>query len=542
MELLVSTVLALVVMFGVVSAFALIGQGVSDSRSTLEMSAQLREVAAVLKNDVGSVTAVMRPPRSPETGEGYFEYTEGPIGPVLRPDVVAQNNDTGKPDTTAGDIDDILMFTVRSRTEPFVGRFNGASVESSDAEIAWFVRGRTLYRRVLLVAPALPVAAQPPAGFYAANDISVRIDKDTGVFAANTLADLTKPENRFAHRPQHLVTLNTYASCFPFHPHFYVDYTGAKFTNPKYVNDYTDASLPLRASGSWGPGSRPPYVGLMLPTLRECSWPASVAGADLPPLNLAPGGTFDAWQNPHPWQGVEAVSGNLSDRLGPRVAEDVVLNNLIGFDVKAWDPGAPVLLSAGQVLLPGDPGYINAMINYVNLGPKQSLTVDPHPISYGAYVDLNYLCLLGPDLGSSIPIAGQMPYYVDNLRPPGVPLPQFGWAGDRRSLTRGTAPFTNPTANPPVLRLAVYDTWSTHYEKDGKKQNIDHYSDGNWPADAGTNGFDDNGDGVVDDPDERDAPPPYAVPLRGIQVKIRVFEPDSRQIREVTIVQEFVTK
>ena len=35
-------------------------------------------------------------------------------------------------------------------------------------------------------------------------------------------------------------------------------------------------------------------------------------------------------------------------------------------------------------------------------------------------------------------------------------------------------------------------------------------------------------------------PPPYAVPLRGIQVKIRAFEPDSKQIREVTVVQDFL--
>ena len=35
-------------------------------------------------------------------------------------------------------------------------------------------------------------------------------------------------------------------------------------------------------------------------------------------------------------------------------------------------------------------------------------------------------------------------------------------------------------------------------------------------------------------------PPPYPYPLRGIQVKIRAFEPDSKQIREVTVVQDFL--
>ena len=36
--------------------------------------------------------------------------------------------------------------------------------------------------------------------------------------------------------------------------------------------------------------------------------------------------------------------------------------------------------------------------------------------------------------------------------------------------------------------------------------------------------------------------PPYPSALRGIQIKIRVFEPDSRQIREVTVIQDFLPR
>ncbi len=50
-----------------------------------------------------------------------------------------------------------------------------------------------------------------------------------------------------------------------------------------------------------------------------------------------------------------------------------------------------------------------------------------------------------------------------------------------------------------------------------------------------------NGPGI-DDASEREAPPPYDAELQAIQVKIRVFEPDSRQIREVTVVQELVSQ
>ncbi len=46
----------------------------------------------------------------------------------------------------------------------------------------------------------------------------------------------------------------------------------------------------------------------------------------------------------------------------------------------------------------------------------------------------------------------------------------------------------------------------------------------------------------VDDVSERETQPPYSVPLQGIQVRIRVFEPGSRQVREVTLIQKFRTK
>ena len=78
-------------------------------------------------------------------------------------DVTASN----PPDTTVGDFDDILMFTTRSTGRPFVGKCAAARqpIQSDVAEVAWFVRGRTLYRRVLLVAPAHDRGAwrQPPA-------------------------------------------------------------------------------------------------------------------------------------------------------------------------------------------------------------------------------------------------------------------------------------------------------------------------------------------------------------------------------------------
>ena len=94
----------------------------------------------------------------------------------------------------------------------------------------------------------------------------------------------------------------------------------------------------------------------------------------------------------------------------------------------------------------------------------------------------------------------------------------------------------NPNANSGWVsgNPLFYDTWSLHYENDGIKQNTAH------AADTGTNGLDDNGDGVVDDIGEYDTLPPYSAPLRGIRVVVRAYEPSSQQVREVTIVQDFM--
>jgi hypothetical protein len=253
------------------------------------------------------------------------------------------------------------------------------------------------------------------------------------------LGDLTKHECRYAH---------PLTNGLPCHPHFSVDWNN----NPPTISPTQWATVGVDSSSGTVIS-----LGLGLPTLRECSSSFWAAG-DLPlGFVLTPATTIDFWSNPHPWPAaeVEPLTGTLTAYLDPsntRVAEDVILTNVIGFDVKACDPVA------------------------------------------GGYVDLGY----DPSNASVSPFAGP---------------------GDPRSGM-----------------IRVYDTWSFHYEHDGIDQ------DGDVLIDEGTNGFDDDGNGIVDDPGEMETSPPYAVPLRAIQIKIRVYEPDSRQIREVTVVQEFLPK
>jgi|688.fasta_scaffold26947_8 hypothetical protein len=145
-----------------------------------------------------------------------------------------------------------------------------------------------------------------------------------------------------------------------------------------------------------------------------------------------------------------------------RDGEDVMLTNVISFDVRVFDPQARAQVVSTIVRYPGDPTYV------AGTGPA------------GAYVDLG---------------AGQ--------------------AAGLLSLA--------PDAKSGLTGIVAYDTWSLAYEFNG----------------AGTNGQDDNGDGLPDDSAELVKPPPYAVPLRGIEVRIRCYEPSSGQVRQMTVRHTF---
>ena len=86
----------------------------------------------------------------------------------------------------------------------------------------------------------------------------------------------------------------------------------------------------------------------------------------------------------------------------------------------------------------------------------------------------------------------------------------------------------------------TYDTWSTHYEFNGV--NEDSGDLGDLGTDTGSDGQDNDGDGLVDELDEYDTLPPYSVPLRGLEVRIRVYEPSSRQVRQFSVRHSFVPR
>ena len=462
-EILVALTLTLILMTTVVTVFGRVGTSMRNARRALEQNDRLRTAAQQLNMDLNGITARLdgRAGR-PEEGLGYFELIEG----SYLFNLAAANatpyygvNGTAA-DYTVGERGDILMFTSRNAARPFVGRFGYASgspqtIQSDVAEVAWFLRGNRLHRRVLLIVPGAAAAVAGYSNgksFYNDYDLSVHAAAN-GQIVPNSLADLVKRENRFAH-------------------------------------DATKFPYDVRGWGKYG-----------LPTLAECSSPTWIStnwtiGAPPPAPGAMTGGTADLWDLSPTGSMNTTFSDqalNATNKDGLRVADDVILTNVIGFDVKVWEPAAN-----------GGAG------GYVDLGSNET------GASGGAV---------------SIAPGAKTPFQS----PLGPSMYRFANAGIQESgLARGAA-LTNGIAT-----QAVYDSGCFSYANEL----------GNGQA---TNGLDDNGSGTVDELGEYilssgslagKAPgvSPYPVPLRGIQVTIRCFEPDSKQIREITIEHDFLPK
>jgi prepilin-type N-terminal cleavage/methylation domain-containing protein len=432
-EMLVSLAISLIMMAAAATLFGVVSSSVSKSRAIIETSDRLRAAREVIQRDLDGMTATLAPPLSPENGQGYFEIIEGPAQD--RQPLV----ETGAKQELFGDIDDVLMFTVRGR-DPFLGKYTPPGggpqriIESPVAEVVYFLvqngpqidtrivdpannlvgRLCTLYRRVLLVSPSIGSTTTIPADFYSKNDLSVNYSSPSGTptLTANTLGDLTKRENRFAHYGD-----------FP----FLVDRTSVA----KYP--FSVVSAPAVPAGFTRP---------------------SAASAFLQP--------FD----------------------GTRLGDDVLLTNVIAFDVRVWDSQAQIRVSGDQAVTPSDQGW--HLAGAVDVG-------------VGAYVDLGHDPASLSDLG--------------RLNPHQKPRAGFPLFPNTPSSDR------------------IYDTWSLHYENDGIDQDQDGITDG------GSDGLDNiPQNGLVDEHGERDTNPPYDIPLRGLQITLRVYEPSSQQIREVVVI------
>jgi type II secretory pathway pseudopilin PulG len=421
-EMLVAMTCTILLMFAITQTFQNIGEISARGRAAIELTTQLRGVQHRLRKDLEGLTVTVRPWPLAGAGEGYLEIYEGPLHDAVYAGTPGQD--------VVGDFDDILAMTIRSSGEPFVGRFNGALIQSQIAEVIWFTSfvdrdgdGQytpgepiNIHRRVLLVRPDLNnvstneltgFAAGTLAAFLQENDLSVSVRPNHNNLVANSLSDLTQRENRFAH-------VGNFPTTYP--------------------------------------------INFIL---------ANSGGVALLP--------------------------NAYLLSGVRTGEDVMLSNVLAFDLRVYDRTAITRFDAdgNEVLSPGDPGYNNPPIV---------------PAGLGTYVDLRY----------------------SRYSPNAVPSEFSGGPVGRSRLATATSDI-----------WSSFDTWSFFYEHVGSNDGR-AYPWSTAEHGRATNGIDDDGINGVDDVGERLTAPPYPVPLRGMQVRIRVLEPQTRQVRQATVVQDFI--
>jgi len=454
-EMLVATTVTLILMAAIGQVFSTFGRSVSGSRTALDMNSRLRTAAWRLRQDLSGATAPTLPPLDPVEGAGYFEAIEGPLH-----DADAANGSSA----LAADIDDVLLFTTRTQGPPFRGAFAGSSIESNVAEVAWLARPTvpattpatyTLYRKQMLVVGY--VGAGPFSAAGAGNQVAYSSLASSWRTIYDTY-DLSVSRRRNLGPP--VVDMIV--------PNALADLTKREY---RFMHNYQGdtTGLPVVSGGQF------PY--------------AFASGNHMAPSTSLTQETLPS-----------ALEGLVFDAMSTRFGEDVVLTNVIAFDVRVFDPAAPLAISGSEVVAPLD------------TNPASAFPPGPY-LANGAYVDL----------GNGVTVPG----------PSGV-APFFSGTGSPLSRLSGSP--TTP---------CVYDTWSTHYEADGVDQ------DAVGGTDQGANGADDQvparlgvslvpADGVIDDVDEWETKPPYPYPLRGIEVRIRCFEPSSRQVRQVTVRHTFV--
>jgi len=446
-EILIAVTVTLVLMAALVNAFAAINDEISSSRAVLELAGQLRGSSETIREDLRGVTVPVGPWVDPSEGLGYFEYAEFATAGTAFLAGVSYDTTAARADNLIGDLDDVVMFTCRSNGKPFRGRLRvpGGTrmIESPLAEIAIWTR---------------------------LNDV------DGDGILNRTIGEYVVVYRRvLLIRPD----LNDAA-------------TGRIAPTNDLTTWYQNNDVSVHVSAN----------GLVANSLGELSKRehrfAHFIGA-------APGtvpADIDPNAFPYPisrsWLNSLILTGNFR-------GEDVLLSDAIAFDIKAFDPSAPVYNAShltGNVALPitqGDPLFERLVVADFNDDAAYQFQAGAPALNFdsrGAYVDLGYLFALSESIGTPAFRA-----FADGLS---------DFSGAPTVKSQMGSPAIYPLAARPEHPLLVYDTWPLHYESDGLNQDGafiafgTNYNDNDGSGapttalvDEGTNGIDDPNDSLA---------------------------------------------
>lgn len=360
------------------------------------------------------------------------------------------------------------------------------------------------------------------AGVHQQCDLSMRRILDssgnpTSFVAANSLADLSKPHNRFAHVRVPNSVMGGGSGSLPTSMPLLALGNAASILSTNTV-DGTRIAPP--ATPSVGPVVTPT-------TLSGFLRPEFVLGGDLTHLD-----SIDAW-------GQE------------RIGEDLLTNNTLAFDIQIYDPSAAVFTTSdGVVVRPSDAGYRQAL--------RQATAGGQSNTEFGSFVDLAYPVLAGGSL------RGWQPRRLERRSTNDEPIvgtEQSFLVTPFSGIDRYTPADTSVTAYIPSLyqsgRLATsgitiqvfqpaFDTYTMFYERDGFAQLAPSGGFGTrWSPlsssstlatqDRGSDGLDNDGVFGIDDAGEMETRAPFPFRPEAVRISIRLENPSLRLIRQSSV-------
>ena len=499
-ELMVASTLGLMLVIGVVEAFKRITSAVSKGRASVELSGKLRTATNLMRDDFAGITANGDPIASGPTATGYFEIIEGVDNDLNNLQIILTNNvdDDGDGttdefdeiqvvETLSGDTDDILMFTSRRLSRPFSGKIasslinrpgNYSIIHSQSAEVIYWLE----YRNT--------------------ENLTNNVDDDgDGTF--DELDEIV--QDTLTHNNMPLPSLRRRALLI--RPDLNLNNGYIRALNPngpfidlrKFLNE-NDISIRVEDG--------------------------KIIANSLEDLAIRRNRVAHVGGFPNP-----ISPAHFPFKYGEHAGEDILIDQVIGFDVQVFDPIAKVYQSptGDAALVPTDPGYKLEFNKLFDGNP----TNDPIVVGSGAYVDLGFAHRYEN-------------WTADSLKQTmAKQLGAFSWIPHSKSRLHN--PYMTPT-NPMYFqygRYFTYDSWTGSYERDGLDQ------DGDGDIDEGFNGVDDptdlnrDGDneippdGIVDNIEERETAPPYVGPLYGFQVIVRGFQNSQQQMRQFTVSHDF---
>jgi hypothetical protein len=373
-----------------------------------------------------------------------------------------------------------------------------------------------------LIAAPLPIDLNDADSFryqmrfaYQRTDLSVRKHWDAAnsrfVLKTNSLGDLQRPENRFAHY-----------------------------------------SLPVISGGSANQASLP-----ILALTNE----ANSNGNYLAMTNLAMSGVNpnnDRGFFPSAFCRTNLVSTGNSTYAVQHTQEEIVASNVVGFDVRGYDSTATQLYTPGvdglygsltdkdapiaqKRAAAGERGYDDLIVGPSDPGYAVMLkSGEVIAANSGTFVDLSWGFRVVNQLtnasGSTYGLSASGSIWGSALS--GYE-PISGGVVD--SMIRSGKYSTTFSVHQPT-----FDTFSDYYESDGNAQSNGISENGMVPyggtavvsttADHGIDGFDNNSNGVIDEESERDTSPPYRYAIPAIQIKLRVQDATAGTLQELSMV------